>query len=752
MNKIISINLKGFIFQVEEEAFERLKQYLETLNRHFANEESRLEIIDDIESRIAEMMQEKLQSQAAITTSDVEEIIATMGSPDDFGIDADEEGEPKAKATDETGGHRIPRRFYRDTDNGVLGGVCAGASHYFDVDPLWIRLGFLFLFFAFGTGIIFYIILWIIIPSAKTPTEKLEMKGEKITIDSIEKKVKEEYERVKSTLKNDWRKKKDPVANAAHKGAGFLREVIIGFARFISKTVGIVFLFLSTIMFVVLVGVIMHLAINGTLPLFSLAFETTVEFWLAISALGLLLVLLIIGFTRVAIALFNPSRRFMNKQLSYTTGGLGVLAVVVLVVLGARMGYAFSHHQSVKQNVKIAEADTLHISSFNPVYTAIFGQYDATHNYSYRSWGFRSFTSGFNYIKTSSNAIRNDSLWCIARFEVLKSTGKETELEIVRSSYGSDEYMAQAYAANIPMGYALNDSQLTFNTHFYVGENTPYRDQEILYRLWVPEGKVVKFDQGLTEIMESSLKYKVTDPDHYGMTWTMGANGLQCLDCKSLDPNDPNRGTRISYPFDNFNSVDISAPVKVIITRSDTYSVVVDGPDDMRDKLEVKVSGNELKISADREWLDFFESRINDDITVVINMPELENLEASGAVKVELNDIKGRTLSVDISGASKLKGRVDVTVLEIGLSGSSTATLKGTSQKVKADCSGASHLKAGELSAESYVVSLSGACHAEVSATTSITGDASGASEVTYTGNPRVSVKTSGASEVKARH
>jgi phage shock protein PspC (stress-responsive transcriptional regulator) len=276
MKKNISINIIGIIFHVEEDGYELLKNYLESISRYFSTYEDSKEITDDIESRIAEIFLGKLSnSKQVITREDVERVIKTMGSVEDFAAAEAMEEDTSYRSTytrtdegyehagEETYGRK---RLYRDTERKVLGGVAAGIAHYFKTDPLWIRLFFLLFFFAdafasfgtitlvtyivlwivlpgnpalqhdrklkklfrnpddkviggvsggiaayFGTdatvirllfvfsiflggsGLLIYLVLWIITPEAKTLTDKMQMKGEPVTLSNIESSIKKNF-------------------------------------------------------------------------------------------------------------------------------------------------------------------------------------------------------------------------------------------------------------------------------------------------------------------------------------------------------------------------------------------------------------------------------------------------------------------------------------------------------------------------------------------------------------------------------
>jgi len=171
MKKIININLSGRVIPIEDSAYEKLQSYVESLRRYFANEEGRDEIINDIESRIAELMSEKIRKGAtSITDNDVNDIASSMGRPEDF--DAEEVQEPQTKkqaapASTPLENTEKPKRkrgrFYRNPNDKFIGGVCSGLANYLDVDPAVVRL--LFAIFGFGGwGFVIYIALWIFIP------------------------------------------------------------------------------------------------------------------------------------------------------------------------------------------------------------------------------------------------------------------------------------------------------------------------------------------------------------------------------------------------------------------------------------------------------------------------------------------------------------------------------------------------------------------------------------------------------------
>ena len=199
MKKAIKINLSGIIFHIDEDAYEKLKHYLDTISSYFSDKQESSEIIGDIEARIAELFQERVtQENQVIDLELVNEVINIMGNPEDI-ADSSEENVGGSSSFHET--YERSRRFYRDPENSVIGGVCGGLGAYFGIDPLIFRLLFVIFFFAGGASILVYLILWIAIPKAETAAQKLQMHGERVNVSNIEKKVREEYDSVKDNVK-----------------------------------------------------------------------------------------------------------------------------------------------------------------------------------------------------------------------------------------------------------------------------------------------------------------------------------------------------------------------------------------------------------------------------------------------------------------------------------------------------------------------------------------------------------------------
>ena len=181
MKKNISININGIVFHIEEDAYKDLQQYLDSINHYFSAYEENKEIISDIESRIAELLKERLTNgRQVVCAEDVAQLVATMGNTSDFEAmeeETDFARNRQAEGVENTDKSRSPesRKLFRDLNNRILGGVCSGLAHYIKIDPLWVRIFFLLLL-STGTSLIAYFILCVVVPGSEQLTENGSVK------------------------------------------------------------------------------------------------------------------------------------------------------------------------------------------------------------------------------------------------------------------------------------------------------------------------------------------------------------------------------------------------------------------------------------------------------------------------------------------------------------------------------------------------------------------------------------------------
>jgi phage shock protein C len=343
MKKIININLASRLIPIEDSAYEILRQYLDSLKRYFAREEGADEIVSDIESRIAELFQDKLKKGAhCITDEDVQEMKSAMGTPEQFDGGSDEDTKQQSAAQDSLFDKVRPRkRLYRDPDSKVLGGVCGGLGAYLNIDPVIFRIIFALLAVGgFGTGILIYFILWMATPEANTATEKLEMRGERIDVNNIRATVQDEIHAMKNHLKNvgeDMRNfsqgRGRQVGNDIER---FVRNLTGGLVNVtVSLTKGFFYFFAAiTLLILFAIGIGIAIASPVLFPLKDLLLVGHLEslfFWLALFLLmGIPIVGLMIFLIRKLTGI-KETNRFVGYSLSFFWF-VGLICAILLVV------------------------------------------------------------------------------------------------------------------------------------------------------------------------------------------------------------------------------------------------------------------------------------------------------------------------------------------------------------------------------------------------------------------------------------
>ncbi|NQY07364.1 MAG: PspC domain-containing protein, partial [Flavobacteriaceae bacterium] len=359
MNKTVNINLAGFFYHIDEDAYQKLQNYLRAIKRSFAGSAGEDEIIADIEARIAELFSEKMQSdKQVIGMTTVDEVIKIMGQPEDYMVDEDIfEDEPKRKSSSKSSSTSSSKKLFRDPDNKYVGGVASGFAHYTGIDALWIRLALVLLvFFGVGTPILIYISLWIFVPEAKTTAEKLQMKGEPINISNIEKKIKEGIDDVTETVKNvDYEKHGKKAKNGISSFFEGLGNVFMTLLKIFGKFIGVILIITGICS---LIGLLIGFVSLGSIDIFNFPFgdesifnyfgnDSGIPIWLAslfgFLAIGIPFFLLIyLGF-RILVKNFKS----MSNYAKFSLLGLWIVSIMVLTIFGVKQVATFKEKASV---------------------------------------------------------------------------------------------------------------------------------------------------------------------------------------------------------------------------------------------------------------------------------------------------------------------------------------------------------------------------------------------------------------------
>ncbi|MBA3971499.1 MAG: PspC domain-containing protein [Bacteroidetes bacterium] len=541
MNKTITMNLSGIIFHIEEDAYEMLNKYLSTIKGYFRDSEGRDEIMSDIESRIAEMLQEKVnQTKQAVLRMDVENVIAMMGKPEDFAGDnqhSDNNNEPYEKESRTAEGRR--RRVFRDPDDKILGGVCSGIANYFNFDPLWLRAAFAVSFFVFGSGLLLYIILCIIIPKAKTTAEKLEMRGEKVDVNNIGKAVHDEFEDFKKNMKDfgnevGSKENRDRIRTSTEKTADFLKDLFLNIAKVIGTIFSTILTIFAVIFMIILLGTafgmnFIHISEMGQDHSYSI-YDISDKLFPADMSIQYLIVgaLLFFGIPLLGIIYAGIKLLFgiknNNKIVKYTFNTLWLIGLGILIYVGMRTYQDCSVEATVKQKIELQQNDTLYLSVKN---LESLVQLDEDGGSRYR-------VGNLNWSELDNS---NDELFYEqpVRFDIEQSETDQFQLILSKYACGETKTAAQIRAKGITYGLSQTDSLIEFEPQFNTPKNDKWRGQEARLSLKMPLNKVVYLSKSMEHIIFNiSNINQAIDYDMVNRRWIMTRQGLACIDCDNL--------------------------------------------------------------------------------------------------------------------------------------------------------------------------------------------------------------------------
>ncbi|MEC5167065.1 phage shock protein PspC (stress-responsive transcriptional regulator) [Flavobacterium sp. PL11] len=550
MNKTVNINLGGMFYHIDEDAYQKLTRYFDAIKRSLSNSSGHDEIIKDIEMRVSELLHEKQKNEKnVITLKDVDEVIAVMGQPEDYILEDDTTAETVYRST-----ARGTRKLYRDKEKGMIGGVASGLSYYFGVDAVWIRILLILLVFAgFGTGILAYVILWIVTPEAVTTSEKLEMTGEPVTISNIEKKVRAEFENVSDKFKKgEYDKYGNQIKTGAGKLGNSLGDFIMTVFKIFAKILGIILILAGLAMIIVfLVGALTLGSANFSNFPFHQFIEsgnfTDYPVWV-FGALVFLAVgipnffVMLLGFKLV-----SPNLKSIGNIAKYTLLAIWIVVIAVLISIGVKQASAFAVSGRVvkKEIVNISPIDTLLIKFVH-------------NNY------FAKNVNDRNEFMVTQDSIGTDIIYSNeVRLKIERTNDKLPYIQIEKEAKGKSLSEAKKRAEKIRYSYRVEGTSLIFDNFLLTDLRNKYRDQEIEITLFLPKGTLLKPD-------DSMEKYDNTDSDYF--LWNLNSsndiyrveeNTIRCINCdtnENLENNSNNASdsTQTSITI-NENGVSIKA-------------------------------------------------------------------------------------------------------------------------------------------------------------------------------------------------
>ncbi|MFK5889795.1 MAG: PspC domain-containing protein [Flavobacteriaceae bacterium] len=539
MNKTININLGGLFFHIDEVAFQKLRHYLDTIRRSLSDDpKGRDEIIADIEFRISELLSEKIKDpRQVINESDIDEVIAIMGQPEDYVFEEDS----YSNNSKNTGSYQSynQKKLFRDGDDKFLGGVASGIGHYFGIEAIWVRLIWLFLAFGAGFGFLLYIILWILLPEAQTTAEKLQMEGESVNISTIEKKIRDQFQDVSEHVKKGFETASSNVKEASSKvnqkniKSGFqefidvIGKIILAIFQVLGKFIGILLIFVAV---TTLVSLVVGLFTAGTLDVFGFDWflhddsgfinGTGLPIW-AVS-LGLLLLTGIPFLMLFFLGMFIVSSKSKTpgRVTWYVLLGLWLMTLIATIVFGVKQtaDFAYDGNFIEKQFVNTNSIDTLRIKMVD-------NQDISNYTHLRKRNGYRRVTTLNNEDKYYSNNVRLD---------IRVSDTDSSYVKIKKEASGFNRQKAKENAKKIGYQFRLKGEALNFDGYFLTDRGIHFNDQVLDVVLYMPKDKIVYLDNStqtfLRHVENTTNTYDGDLPKHY---YKMTLEGLECLDCKT---------------------------------------------------------------------------------------------------------------------------------------------------------------------------------------------------------------------------
>ena len=532
MNKTVSINLAGIFFHIDEDAYQNLKNYFKAIKKSLQNSEGESEILADIEGRVSELFSERIKSsQHVISNKEVDEIVSIMGQPEDYKIDeALFEESPEQEKSDI---HK--RRLFRDSDGAYVGGVSAGLGHYFGIDPLLIRLVWVLLIFGAGMGPLLYVILWILIPAAKTTAEKLAMMGKPVTISNIEKKVQEEFENVKASLervKNSVNSDKinDLGSTIQSKSRSFF-ETLCDIAMFLFKlffkAIGLLFIVVSISS---LIGFFISLLTVGIadavhfpgLDFADLVNSSTLPLWL-VSILALLIAgIPIVFLLLLGLRMVSSRAPQLNRYTKLALLGVWIIVLITLITLSLKLASDYRINASVTEQseLPVTSQDTLFLEmKGNPLYS----------KYLYRDNDLE-----IIYDEQNTKRIYGSNVRLIVR-STKDSIGS---ISVEKIALGSDYFNAKNRAEKLEYDYEFKNNTLFLNGYFLTDIDNKYRGQNVEVILTLPIGSVLFPDENTYSFHRNTSKYNdILDNGNEEHYMKVNYKSMRCLDCSNLNNN-----------------------------------------------------------------------------------------------------------------------------------------------------------------------------------------------------------------------
>lgn len=689
MKKVMTIRLGHYVLTVDEDAAELIAEYTRKLHQKYAAEESGQEIIEDIEERMGELLKQRQEQtiQNYTTAKDANAVIEQLGSLEDESTDRQTF---TANNTDQK------KRLFRDTENGLIGGVCAGLAAYFSIDVVVVRILMIIASIFLGFGFPIYIILWAISPEARSTADRLMMQGRNPTLQNIEETVKNEFRKVEERLNKNG-------------GSGDIFRTIfrniIAIIVFAFRLVGWI---ITTALIIALIALLVALTADFT----------TIE----------IANLRVYGTDGVNQLMALPWGNSWATKFIFVSFLLSAIISIVLNMGGIR--------RRVRPEFKIAGRwlIALNILLFAAGVVTVIKGFSSLANPSVYYSGKEKLTvmGDTLYLRSSEAVNQREGMWTLN--EMTEFRVSDDSFFHIETRYKYFKGLRRNLRNNNTFSglWNMQKDSLTLKesqAFQYASGNAPGYYSYIIY---IPAGKHFRMspDFGFENTNNSQVYPS-------GKALMMSGDGIIAGQNRS-------KNDTLS---DDISRLEVDGLFDIQVYQGGTHNKIelISGPV-LNHPDWISENGNEISISA-REPRDHFNTRRS---VIRIYMKELNTINAGATSRVKLHNIKTDMLRIDAESAARVQGSVNAGSLELNLSAASEVQLSGVCNELTAEVESASTLNALNLSCNTVNADISGASLAEIWATRKINGSVNAASKLILKGNPQESrLENNGASNIE---
>ena len=627
------------------------------------------------------------------------------------------------------------KKFYRDPDDRVLGGVASGLANYFKTDTIIFRIIFIVLFFGFGTGFLAYIILWIIAPQAKSLTDKMQMKGERVTLSNIDSNIKRGKEE-----------------DLSPKGEGSFTKILLFPFRLIGRIFRAIGSALTPLLlfiaaaFRIFIGVIV--SIIGISVMFSILVTAGVLlglhdgdwfnwgdaefpvhiFYNTVPEIGILFVFaaIFIPFLYVFIAGITiiAKRKVMSSSVGWSILGIWMISVLgsFATVPNVVRDFRDEGYYDVTEVIDI-QADTVVLS---------------LKDYEYQSRGNRRFRD--------SREINFDSEF--TDLDIRVSKDNSWSLEKRATARGRNPEDADKNAEEIIYSYSINGNEIVFDRELKLNEDAKFRFQDLNMTLYIPADQPFKISRDMNRLLRY-FSYRYTWWEVYRNTWAFDEDGsLQCLTCEEeeIESSSTSLNGVKTISIRDFSDISIASNIQVEINYNEEFLVELSGESSKFDDLRVEKVGDRLNISQNSDEYNWGSTILK------INVPKINNLNISESAEVSLSANQYRSISISTNADSRLKlnGKIESLMLLIADNSRVDSEAEVFNAELEITDNGRFFGYDGEL--QECILTINGEGRARLSVENYLEVDARGFSSVRYKGSPKIDIKEKSSSAVVSQY